>query len=1054
MLLCSFHLHLLSCAPILVGAVDAIAYYSSIEQYCASQVDCLRREKNCMDMNGTEGITQQSNDDKSINSGNTRGTDSIVMKHASSSPPRKLGEISKSPNSTRGTDNILKHASTSPGKLSGISKSPTSTTPNRLQTQKQTPQHQGQLMQPLQLNSAGRKQFTRRSSAKLSVQPISLLNAGSIDDTDRSDIRLERLDSRLDKSGHSVGTINRKLQRSSHGTVLTDQKARGSNPLGVSGIDSNISMHSNKSASSTFVSKLHPSVFEQPKVPRMKDPSRCNLFCAFYAEFDNIVGPKVTYQSPQYFMDHDIATTTKEVEQLLAKSFRCSKEPENAADEKIKSNVSTESANNAQTSPKATNNVEGGQGDDSAKDEVANDEKKETRTGSHAPTVSASQAQQVDTAQKPTVPQHSQSIFDATCEYIITGNELTGQIISLSTHNVHIIARPTIIQDARYERNSLLFSVGFVIRRLADPSPYRPLLSRLASVLRSMEVESRFLSSPSTKPRIQQFLDTIVPSLNSPGAKCHLLLDEANALHLQYFPPPKEHAPPVPKFVVPVLLRPEHMLQSLDWDLTINWIVPHINGIKHAKLIAESSKVDEAMVLSCLRVLRHHNVLACVDIFRYSNIYESTPKAQQMLAGKMDGLLHEAFQFISKQTQAANYSVTSASIAPGTPVGSSGNVASSVKNSKSVRVGNTLNGGGTRTLLAPIGTPSSYPPIHYESESAERPGTPTSSSFTYGRGIYMSGTMSPPPLADSKESSSTINQSLHYASPVSTSVQAVHLSSRIKKEQESMKTALSVLFSSCERGVTLGEVFTNRVKSDEGPRMEEAAGGTSNGGLRGKASKKKNKKSKTRSSSTSSNKSSDAVGSIDWKEAFNLFDHRRFVTFGVIHGLIRRIHEFPIAIKSEIREEPPVPESRPAVKIVVRIPDAIRRTGRRSLRRYKSLGLEGLKGNGDPLPPFKMLNAPTLLRGLSNDFSTGSLVRVQNQEDAMQRHSSHSLSSAVTPICSHTTQGLLKKITIAMDGSRCDDELSCMFQKPINELKELVKKDGKSEVISMYSSEI
>ena len=476
----------------------------------------------------------------------------------------------------------------------------------------------------------------------------------------------------------------------------------------MSGIDANISMHSNTLASSTFVSKLPPSLFEQPKVPRMKDPSRCNIFCAFYAEFDNIVGPKVTYQSPQYFMDHDIATTTKEVEELLAKSFRYSKEPENAADEPMKSKeVNTESANIAQTNSKAAHNIEGGQGDDSAKDEVAHDEKKEIRTGSHA-TVFGSQAQQLDTAQKPTVPQHSQSIFDATCEYIITGNELTGQIISLSTHNVHIIARPTIIQDARYERNSLLFSVGFVIRRLADPSPYRPLLSRLATVLRSMEVESRFLSSPSTKPRIQQFLDAIVPSLNSPGAKCHLLLDEANTLHLQYFPPPKEHAPPVPKFVVPVLLRPEYMLQSLDWDLTINWIVPHINGIKHAKLIAETSKVDEAMVLSCLRVLRHHNVLACVDLFRYSNIYESAPKAQQMLAGKMDVLLHEAFQFISKQTQAANYSVACASIAHGTPVGSSGNLASSVKNSKSVRVGNTLNGGGTRTLLAPIGTPSSY----------------------------------------------------------------------------------------------------------------------------------------------------------------------------------------------------------------------------------------------------------------------------------------------------------------------------------------------------------
>jgi len=916
----------------------------------------------------------------------------------------------------KGTDNsFLKNADILPGNVEDVSRSPSSHKPGKLQTQNQAQQHQTKTQE-----TSARKPH-RRTISKLSGQPISLLSVGSIDDIER-----------LDVSDRSVGNISRKLQRSSLGN-MSEKKMRVTHPtVAASTSELNNSMHNIKSAQETVpsstphASKIPKSAFEHPKIPKMKDPSRCNLFCAFYAEFDNIVGPQVKFQAPEYFMDNDIAITSKEVEEILAKSFRCSNNycPEND-DENLKTNCDAASANN------------GDQGKDAMDDEAAHDEANQHHCSSRDSTFS-SQMQQPDAVQKPTVPQHSQSIFDSTCEYIITGNELTGHFISLSTHNVHIITRPTIIQDTHYERNSLLFSVGFVIRRLADPFPYRPLLSRLASVLRSMEIESRFLSSPSTKPRIQDFLNSIVPSLNSAGAKCHLLLDEANALHLQYFPPPKLHAPPVPKFVVPVLLRPEDMLQSLDWDLTINWIVPHINGIKHAKLIADTSKVDEAMVLSCLRVLRHHNVLACVDIFRYSNIYESTPKAQQMLAGNLDGLLSEAVQFVSKQTPIANQSSQVSASVAGTPVGSFGNV--------SVRRGNTMNGGGTMTLLAPISTPSSYSPIPSASldrMDSDRPaGASISSSNTPGREIYTCSTNSPPRVGERSTS--------QVASPFSASVQAFQYPSHIMREQKSRMTSLAILFSSCQRGVTVGEVFTNRVKNNDGPNMQENSNGTTNG-LGSKTSKKKKRKSKVRSSSMGSSNSS--AGDIDWKEVFNYFDHRRFVTFGVIHGLIRRVHEFPIAVKSKTRKGASTTVNPSSLDKAEQ--SNIESHKRNTLRRHKSLGLEKFEGTPDPPTPFQIPYAPTkILHGLSTDSSNGSVVHVQNKEDSAQRHSTQSITSVVTPISSHAMHGLSKKIASAMDGSRCDDELSCMFQKSINELRDLVKKYGNNEVISLYSTEI
>ena len=85
------------------------------------------------------------------------------------------------------------------------------------------------------------------------------------------------------------------------------------------------------------------------------------------------------------------------------------------------------------------------------------------------------------------------TIFDSLSEYIITGGSgqdeaLTGNIIHISTHHMHVLTRPTSISDEKYERNSLLFCVGFVLRREKDPRPFRPILSKLALTLRGTTV--------------------------------------------------------------------------------------------------------------------------------------------------------------------------------------------------------------------------------------------------------------------------------------------------------------------------------------------------------------------------------------------------------------------------------------------------------------------------------------------------------------------------------------------------------------------------------------
>lgn len=406
-------------------------------------------------------------------------------------------------------------------------------------------------------------------------------------------------------------------------------------------------------------------------LPAPLPPKNCPLFCCFYAEFDNIVGPKVVHQSPPNFMDQPMDISFEQIHSLLKKTFN--------------------------------NGLE-----------------------------------QVSGGSRTTTQTDEESIFGATCDYIITGNELAGEMINLSTHNMHILTRPTLITNERYERNSLFFCVGFVLRRTDDPRPFRPVLSKWADTILRLEVEDYFLTKH--KSQLQAVLFGLLIRLNS--GECNLLLHHDSALHLKLYRPLQSIAAPVVDHNVPVLLRKDWQVQMFDWDLAINWVVNNIDGISHAKAISTKSEVDPEMVRACLRVLKHHNVVALVDMFFYSNRYEPTGK-------QLEGtLLQDAMDYVCKR-----------------------------------------------------------------------------------RGIDDS------------------DKSLVWGDEPQ------------RGDWKKIKFSLPELYNSLERSETLAEVFCQKVK---GMATVES---------------KRNRRH-------------------DWKTILSEVDHRRFITFGVIHGLIKRVHNYPFAVVS------------------------------------------------------------------------------------------------------------------------------------------------------------
>ena len=288
---------------------------------------------------------------------------------------------------------------------------------------------------------------------------------------------------------------------------------------------------------------------QQLQLPTPKPPAKCPLFCVFYAEFDIKVGPVLCFQSPKQFMDHDIEISTDKVHSILKATFDhlC---PPSKDDE--------------------DSDIE-----DDLDVDVDNPHERDTKEGPKSPVSDAGEASsspqdpaKASVTEKaitdPVISDGSLSIFDSTSEYIITGNELSGKLINLSTHQMHIMTRPTIISDERYERNSLLFSVGFVLRRAADPRPFRPLLSKLALTLRSMEIESKFLSNPASRTQLQPLLERVLVSLNSNHWECNLLLNKSNALNLKLFHPPRPDVVEIHDHEVPVLLRKDIQLSMVS----------------------------------------------------------------------------------------------------------------------------------------------------------------------------------------------------------------------------------------------------------------------------------------------------------------------------------------------------------------------------------------------------------------------------------------------------------------------------------------------------------
>ncbi|XXQ29636.1 Nitrogen permease regulator 2 [Plasmodiophora brassicae] len=234
----------------------------------------------------------------------------------------------------------------------------------------------------------------------------------------------------------------------------------------------------------------------------------------------------------------------------------------------------------------------------------------------------------------PTVSfQHPESFlsvetFEKISDYLITDEELCGKLVTLSAVGHQFVGCLVRLENPKYIRNCLIFNVVFILSNSVDTAPFSGVVKKLARLLESLELENEFFSDSFKKSRLAEMLPLIFVGLREYGECSVCVPDIDKEINLKLFPqrvaPRKIRMHEVPLLIGDVTIYKDH------WDLTLQQILPYIDGVNFVKRIAQLSQVDVEIVTECLRQLLFYNLIALIDIFQFSNMYCATPRISEL----------------------------------------------------------------------------------------------------------------------------------------------------------------------------------------------------------------------------------------------------------------------------------------------------------------------------------------------------------------------------------------------------------------------------------------
>jgi hypothetical protein len=331
----------------------------------------------------------------------------------------------------------------------------------------------------------------------------------------------------------------------------------------------------------------------------------------FYAEFDNIVGPKILYQAPDNYVSADDFDDISEY--MITKPDLCGKVLTVIHPSLTPSTNSSPSGESALALPSSSSA--------SATGAISSALAQPFVGGLSSPLGG------VSNSSAPLVSRSASDLHHQRRHQRRSGG-------GAAPSPARVVTFPVGLRHEKYGRNALLFSVGFVLGVDADSRPYEPVLRRLGMALYSMEAEAELLHRPERKAALKGILVSILHGLNLRG-ECFVHVDSCDTIALKLFAAQPE-PPAIRDSDVPVRLRDLDMLAGPDadlcgWDLCLRLILPLIDGRNYVRAIAEAANVEVSLVRRALQQLSYYGAVALVDIFQYSNIYATQPRVQLLL---------------------------------------------------------------------------------------------------------------------------------------------------------------------------------------------------------------------------------------------------------------------------------------------------------------------------------------------------------------------------------------------------------------------------------------
>ncbi|PCG91380.1 Nitrogen permease regulator 2 [Penicillium occitanis (nom. inval.)] len=223
--------------------------------------------------------------------------------------------------------------------------------------------------------------------------------------------------------------------------------------------------------------------------------------------------------------------------------------------------------------------------------------------------------------------------------FVIPRQELCGNLLQVCTNGYRILGYPICMKSAQYDRNEFIFNFCFVLAEEEDFSKYKSIVQKLADLMHGLEEQSCFLSRDFSK---------------SGEGKVSVLRP---MLFPVYPAPPHVKAWDVPLFTV----RFEAFLDE-NWDLTLQKIVPYINGVNSVRIISILADVELSLAYKAIRHLLYYGCVFLLDIFSFSAIYAPTASFHSSIASD-EGMQQECARYVNTRFAPT----TSLRMAPASP---------------------------------------------------------------------------------------------------------------------------------------------------------------------------------------------------------------------------------------------------------------------------------------------------------------------------------------------------------------------------------------------------